>query len=194
MLDSLSFLHSSPPVFSSMNTVNPSFLLLLWKVFRSCSNLNTRSTFLYSKCDSQKNTKPVKKRRENRSWVQWAMLARPTIFFPLLLEWVQFLSFLILMINRRIARVKFKTKLPYLSMFLEKFSARVQIRTPYSTFLFCIFRIATENKVEIGNWRRIADARQFIFFTQFSDRIQFSKYGLPILSFLILDLNISQNS
>jgi len=29
MLDSLSFLHSSPPVFSSMNTVNPSFLYFM---------------------------------------------------------------------------------------------------------------------------------------------------------------------
>ena len=62
------------------------------KVFRSCSNQNTRSTFLYSKCDSQKDTKPVKKRRENRSWVQWAMLARPTIFFQLLLGGQFFLS------------------------------------------------------------------------------------------------------
>ena len=48
MLDSLSFLHSSPPVFSSANTVNPSFLcvFLFRKAFRSCSNLNTHSTFL----------------------------------------------------------------------------------------------------------------------------------------------------
>lgn len=28
MLDSLSFLHSSPPVFSSANTINPSFLCI----------------------------------------------------------------------------------------------------------------------------------------------------------------------
>ena len=157
MLDSLYFLHSSPPVFSSMNTVNPSFL--------------------YSKIYNQKDTKPVKKQRENRSWVQWAMLARPTIFFPLLLGWVQFLSFLILMILRRIARLQFKPELPFSSEFLEKFSARVQIRTSRSTFLFCIFRIATENKVKIGNWQRISDARQFIFFTQFSARIQFDEYS-----------------
>ena len=105
------------------------------------------------------------------------MLARPTIFFPLLLGWVQFLSFLILMILRRIARLQFKPELPFSSEFLEKFSARVQIRTSRSTFLFCIFRIATENKVKIGNRQRISDARQFIFFTQFSARIQFDEYS-----------------
>ena len=120
MLDSLSFLHSSPPVFSSANTVYPSFLFLLWKVFRSCSNQNTRSTFLYSKCDNQKDTKPVKKQRENRSWGQWAMLTRPTIFFPLLLEWVQFLSFLILMILRRLERLLFKSELPLLFWVFRK--------------------------------------------------------------------------
>ena len=27
---------------------------------------------------------------------------------------------------------------------------------------------------------------RFIFFTQFSARIQFSKYGLPILSFIVM--------
>jgi len=32
MLDSLSFLHSSPPVFSSANTVNPSFLFLFFRI------------------------------------------------------------------------------------------------------------------------------------------------------------------
>ena len=54
----------------------------------------------------------------------------------------------------------------------------------FLSFLF--FRIGVkENKVKIGNWRRIADARQFIFFTQFSARIQFSEYGKPILSFFI---------
>jgi len=58
MLGSLSFLHSSPPVFSSVNTVNPSFL-----------NFGT-------------------------------------------------------------VRVRFKPELPFLSVFLEKLSARVQIRTP----------------------------------------------------------------
>ena len=119
MLDSLSFLHSSPPVFSSMNTVNPSFL--------------------FSKIYNQKDTKPVKKRRGNRSWAQWAILARPTIFFPLLLGWGQFLSFLILMILRRLDRLQFKPELPFSSDFLEKFSTRVQIRTPHSTFLFILF-------------------------------------------------------
>ena len=129
MLDSLSFLHSSPPVFSSMNTVNPSFL--------------------YSKIYNQKDTKPVKKQRENRSWVQWAMLARPTIFFPLLLGWVQFLSFLILMILRRLDRLQFKPELPFSSEFLEKFSARVQIRTSRSTFLFLfLYFIARKNRIQ----------------------------------------------
>jgi len=67
------------------------------------------------------------------------MLARPTIFFPLLLGWVQFLSFLILMILRRLERLQFKPEFSFSSEFLEKFSARVQIRTPHSTFLFFIF-------------------------------------------------------
>ena len=119
MLDSLSFLHSSPPVFSSMNTVNPSFL--------------------YSKIYNQKDTKPVKKHRENRRWVQGAMLARPTIFFPLLLGWVQFLSFLILMILRRLDRLQFKPELPFSSEFSEKFSARVQIKTHALPFFFYFY-------------------------------------------------------
>ena len=144
MLDSLSFLHSSPPVFSSANTVYPSFLYFMmirereendWKLgiwreilisqsdylfseFSARVQIRTPcSTFLYSKSDTTKDTKPAKKRRENRSWVQWAMLARPTIFFPLLLGWVQFLSFLILMTNRRTARVQFKPKLPTFQFF-----------------------------------------------------------------------------
>ena len=129
MLDSLSFLHSSPLVFSSMNTVN--------------------SSFLYYKIYNQKDTKPFKKQRENRSWVQWAMLARPTIFFPLLLGWVQFLSFLILMILRRLDRLQFKPELPFSSEFLEKFSARVQIRTSRSTFLFLfLYFIARKNQIQ----------------------------------------------
>ena len=67
------------------------------------------------------------------------MLARPTIFFPLLLGWGQFLSFLILMILRRLDRIQFKPELPFSSEFLEKFSARVQIKTYALPFLFLIF-------------------------------------------------------
>ena len=77
------------------------------------------------------------------------MLARPTIFFPLLLGWVQFLSFLILMILRRLDRIQFKPELPFSSEFLEKFSARVQIRTPHSTFLFLfLYFIARKNRIQ----------------------------------------------
>ena len=65
------------------------------------------------------------------------MLARPTIFFPLLLGWVQFLSFLILMILRRLDRLQLKPELPFSSEFLEKFSARVQIRT--RSLPFCLY-------------------------------------------------------
>lgn len=68
MLDSLSFLHSSPPVFSSMNTVNPSFLFNF----------------------------------DNIEKIRSASIQNQTT----------------------------------LSKFLEKFSARVQIRTSRSTFLF----------------------------------------------------------
>ena len=122
-------------------TRNPDFSvrLSIFQVFRSCSNQNTRSTFLYSKIDSQKDTKPVKKRRENRSWAQWAMLARPTIFFPLLLGWVQFLSFLILMILRRLERIQFNPELSFSSEFLEKISACVQIWTHALPFLVLLF-------------------------------------------------------
>lgn len=67
------------------------------------------------------------------------MLARSTIFFPLLLGWVQFLSFLILMILRRLAQIQFKPELPFSSEFLEKFSARVQIRTHALPFFFICF-------------------------------------------------------
>ena len=77
------------------------------------------------------------------------MLARPTIFFPLLLGWVQFLSFLILMILRRLDRIQFKPELPFSSEFLEKFSARVQIRTSRSTFLFLfLYLIARKNRIQ----------------------------------------------
>ncbi|EFX59200.1 hypothetical protein HMPREF0851_00172 [Streptococcus sp. M334] len=64
------------------------------------------------------------------------MLARPTIFFPLLLGWVQFLSFLILMILRRFERIQFNPELSFSSEFLEKFSARVQIKTHALPFFF----------------------------------------------------------
>ena len=67
------------------------------------------------------------------------MLARPTIFFPLLLGWVQFLSFLILMILRRLDRLQLKPELPFSSEFLEKFSARVQIRTRALPFCLILF-------------------------------------------------------
>ena len=123
-------------------TRNPDFSvrLSIFRAFRSCSNLNTCSTFLYSKSDTWKDTKPVKKRRENRSWAQWAMLARPTIFSPLLLGWVQFLSFLILIVLRRLDRLQFKPELPFLSfLFLEKLSARVQIWTHALPF-FLIYK------------------------------------------------------
>ena len=77
------------------------------------------------------------------------MLARTTIFFPLLLEWVQLLSFLILMILRRLAQIQFKPELPFSSEFLEKFSARVQIRTSRSTFLFLfLYFIARKNRIQ----------------------------------------------
>ena len=122
-------------------TRNPDFSvrLSIFRVFRSCSNQNTRSTFLYFIFYIEKDTKPVKKQRENRSWVQWAMLARPTIFFPLLLGWVQFLSFLILMILRRLDRIQFKPELPFSSEFLEKFSACVQIKTHALPFFFYFY-------------------------------------------------------
>mgnify|MGYP003096489462 CR=1 FL=1 len=136
-------------------TRNPDFSvrLSIFRVFRSCSNQNTRSTFLYFIFYIEKDTKPVKKQRENRSWVQWAMLARPTIFFPLLLGWVQFLSFLILMISRRLDRLQFKPEFPFSSEFLEKFSAHVQIRTSRSTFLFLfLYFMARKNRIQ--SWLR----------------------------------------
>ena len=77
------------------------------------------------------------------------MLARPTIFFPLLLGWVQVLSFLILMILRRLAQIQFKPELPFYSEFLENFYARVQIRTSRSTFLFLfLYFIARKNRIQ----------------------------------------------
>ena len=77
------------------------------------------------------------------------MLTRPTIFFPLLLGWVQFLSFLILMILRRLDRFQFKSELPFSAEFLEKFSARVQIRTSRSTFLFLfLYFMARKNRIQ----------------------------------------------
>ena len=77
------------------------------------------------------------------------MLARPTIFFPLLLGWVQFLSFLILMILRRLDRLQFKPEPPFSSEFLEKFSAHVQIRTSRSTFLFLfLYFMARKNRIQ----------------------------------------------
>lgn len=77
------------------------------------------------------------------------MLARPTIFFPLLLGWVQFLSFLILMILRRLDRIQFKPEFPFSSEFLEKFSARVQIKTSRSTFLFLfLYFMARKNRIQ----------------------------------------------
>ena len=101
MLGSLSFLHSSPPVFSSTNTVYPSFLYFIF--------------------DIQKDTKPVKNAKGKQE-LDAVTLARPTIFFPLLLGWVQFLSFLILIIQKRIARVRFKPEPPFLSVciFVQK--------------------------------------------------------------------------
>ena len=77
------------------------------------------------------------------------MLARPTIFFPLLLGWVQFLSFLILMILRRLAQIQFKPELSFSSEFLEKFSARVQIRTRALPFFFLfLYFIARKNRIQ----------------------------------------------
>ncbi len=77
------------------------------------------------------------------------MLARPTIFFPLLLGWVQFLSFLILMILRRLDRLQFKAELPFSSEFLEKFSVRVQIRTRALPFFFLfLYFIARKNRIQ----------------------------------------------
>ncbi len=74
------------------------------------------------------------------------MLARPTIFFPLLLGWGQFLSFLTLMILRRLDRIQFKPELPFSSEFLEKFSAHVQIKTHALPFFF-IFYIEKDTKL-----------------------------------------------
>ena len=77
------------------------------------------------------------------------MLARPTIFFPLLLGCVQFLSFLILMILRRLDRLQFKAELPFSSEFLEKFSVRVQIRTRALPFFFLfLYFIARKNRIQ----------------------------------------------
>ena len=77
------------------------------------------------------------------------MLARPTIFFPLLLGWVQFLSFLILMILRRLDRLQIKPELPFSSDFLEKFSARVQIKTHALPFFFLfLYFIARKNRIQ----------------------------------------------
>ena len=73
-----------------------------------------------------------------------------------------------------------------LSIFRAFRSCSNQNTRSYLSFL--VIEQATENKVKIGNWRRIADARQFIFFTQFSAHIQFGEYGKPILSFLLSNL------
>ena len=54
--------------------------------------------------------------------------------------------------------------------------------TLYLSFL--LVGQATENKVKIGNWRSIDDARKFIFFTQSLARVQF-KPKLPFLSVCI---------
>ena len=56
--------------------------------------------------------------------------------------------------------------------------------TLYLSFL--LIGQATENKVKIENWRRIVNARQFIFFTQPLARVQF-KPELPFLSFFCLE-------
>ena len=132
-------------------TRNPDFSvrLSIFRVFRSCSNQNTRSTFLYFIFYIEKDTKPIKKRRENRSWAQWAMLARPTIFFPLLLGWVQFLSFLILMILRRLDRLQFKPELPLLFWVFRKVfrSCSNQNISLYFSFLFLYF-IARKNRIQ----------------------------------------------
>ena len=77
------------------------------------------------------------------------MLARPTIFFPLLLGWVQFLSFLILMILRRLARIQFNPELHFSSEFLKKFSARVQIKTHALPFFFLfLYFLARKNRIQ----------------------------------------------
>ena len=157
MLDSLSFLHSSPPVFSSMNTVNPSFL--------------------YSKIYNQKDTKPVKKQRENRSWVQWAMLARPTIFFPTAFRVGSIPFFLNFDDIEKIRAASIQSRTPLLFWVFRKVFRSCSNQNISLYLSVFIFRIATENKVKIGIWRSISDARQFIFFTQFSARIQFSEYG-----------------
>jgi len=49
----------------------------------------------------------------------------------------------------RAAFIQIRT--PFSSEFLEKFSARVQIKTHALPFFICIFSIATENKVKIEN-------------------------------------------
>lgn len=58
--------------------------------------------------------------------------------FPLVFksEHTLYLSFLILMILRRLERIQFKPELPFSSEFLEKFSARVQIKTRALPFFF----------------------------------------------------------
>ena len=116
MLDSLSFLHSSPPVFSSANTGAPPFFNLYF-ILRKIPNPSKSKGKIGVGCSERCSLDQLS-------------------FFPLLLGWGQFLSFLILMILRRLDRLQFKPELPFSSEFLEKFSARVQIRTPHSTFLF----------------------------------------------------------
>ena len=76
------------------------------------------------------------------------MLARPTIFFPPLLGWIQFLSFLILIILRRLDRIQLKSELPFLSKCLEKFSTRVQIKTHALTFFLLFYFVARKNQIQ----------------------------------------------
>ena len=53
------------------------------------------------------------------------------------------------MILRRLDRLQLKPELPFSSEFLEKFSARVQIRTSRSTFLFLfLYFIARKNRIQ----------------------------------------------
>ena len=141
-------------------TRNPdlSIRLSIFQVFRSCSNQNTRSAFLFY---------IFRIATDNKVKIgNWRSIsdAKQFIFFT------QFS-----------ARIQFsKYDLPILSFFVfRKVFRSCSNQNTRSTFLFYIFRIATENKVKIGNWRSISDARQFIFFTQFSARIQFSKRELP---------------
>ena len=61
----------------------PTFWFL--EKFSARVQIKTHTLPFFIKFDILKDTKPVKKRRENRSWAQWAMLARPIIFSPLLL-------------------------------------------------------------------------------------------------------------